>query len=518
MRKSSRWKRIAIGTAAAGALLACEKTSTAPIASSGPSGFSASTQPIDSASLQLVTRSIAIALSDESVRQQLLSDLRDSPFQNHAVEFRSYLGGSRGRSILARIAVAAGQTEEDFMRTLATLGSVPLELSMPRYGDRRNWSGGANLAVVGMAETPAEFHSQARARGQTTVQGFDTRGAPATVNLLVPDAVPAFLISPAQQDFGNDPEGVRSSAPRKDGATIGAPDEAVDSKQAGDVSAVRIGSGNRSIDPCPSGSCDDEGTTGGGSTLGPGFLYLPSGQDYAACISNGGPGEPLNATCRRELAVAFQPRPIFNTDEPCLGHATQYTTRSPGSQTIEIFYALSYFNDCHNRSGLSDDHFGDSEFIIVRVKPTSSPANGWYLANVTLSAHYGVFGGDYTWTGSPPAVEFNDYEYLQRPRVYISYGKHANYRDIGSCGRGAYWLDDCGRASAYVLPNFGIDPVGSDLGFRSAQLRNCIVPANAPGGSPECYWSQGPYGVFTGWYGWTPASTSYTSLFGDFGF
>lgn len=400
---------------------------------------------------------------------------------------------------------------------LATLSSTPLELSMARYGDRRNWTGGANLTVVAMAETPQEFHRHARARGQVTVQGFDTQGAQATINLNRPDAVPALLISPAQQDFGIDPEGVRSRAPRKSGTTIVAPDEAMDPKLMGGASPTRIGAPSYSVDPCPGEIiCDDGG--GGGSTLGPQYLLLPSGQNYDACVAGLAPGELVNATCRRELAVAFQPRPIFNSDEPCLGHATQYTTKSNSTRTIEIFYALSYFDDCHNRSGLSDDHFGDSEFIVVRVKPTSNPANGWYLANVTLSAHYGVFGGDATWTGSPLSVEFNDYEYLQRPRVYISYGKHGNYRDIGSCGRGAWGLDDCGRASGYVLPNFGIDPVGSDLGFRSAQLRNCIVPGSAPGGSPECYWSPGPYSQFTGWHGWTPASTPYTALLSDFGF
>src|SRR5207244_2982953 len=122
-------------------------------------------------------------------------------------------------------------------------------------------------------------------------------------------------VSPAQQDFGNDPEAVRSTAPRKNGATIGAPDEAVVSKQIGTGSANRIGGGTNVVDPCPGGICD--GGSGGGSTLGPGFLYLPSRQNYAACISNTGPGEQLNATCRRELAIAFQPRTIFQTDEWC---------------------------------------------------------------------------------------------------------------------------------------------------------------------------------------------------------
>ena len=91
----------------------------------------------------------------------------------------------------------------------------------------------------------------------------------------------------------------------------------------------------------------------------------------------------------------------------------------------------------------------------------------WFLGNVTLSAHYGSFFGDNTWTGSPPAIEFHPYENLTRPMVYISWGKHGNYRDVGSCGRGAGGFDDCGRNG----------DSGEELGSTVGLTNDLLAPA-----------------------------------------
>ena len=49
MATPRRWKTLALATAAAGALLACERTSTAPISPSRTSGFSVGSSVLDSA-------------------------------------------------------------------------------------------------------------------------------------------------------------------------------------------------------------------------------------------------------------------------------------------------------------------------------------------------------------------------------------------------------------------------------------------------------------------------------------
>src|SRR3977135_2542773 len=86
----------------------CERSiPTAPLTPSG-SSQSASSWSADSAQLTLLARGVALALRSPDVRQQVLADLRDSPFNNHAVEIGSYLRGTRGRRVLTAAAAALG--------------------------------------------------------------------------------------------------------------------------------------------------------------------------------------------------------------------------------------------------------------------------------------------------------------------------------------------------------------------------------------------------------------------------
>lgn len=476
----------------------CERTTTAPIAPEATTtAVSVRWQP-DSADVQLLARGIALALRAPAIRQQLLEDLRDSPFEAHAIELGSYLRGVRGRALLDSATSALGVNRGQLASAAGPANTNGLELSMTRYGDRRNWRGTDDVAVFGIAEQPSTYIR--RNAGEAALNGtaFTTQGGQVAVNLLGPGPTPYLLISPAQRDFGPDPESVRVRAGKKPGVTIGAPDE----QQIRTFLVV-----------CDT-NCDGGG---GGGTLGAGYVTLPSGQAYSDCVHYVS-YEVVNATCRAELAQAFRPRVIFNSDEPCANRAPYWAARPDGT-SIAIFYALSYSNDCANRTGLSDHHYGDSEFIIVRVVEDPAHPGHWSLGNVTLSAHYGVMGGDGTWTGSPPAIEFRPYENLTRPKVYVSYGKHANYRDIGSCGRGAWGFDDCGRMVDAGV-ELGILSGGArDLGFRQAQTQNCV--ANSFGwntGYQECYWSYAILSIFTGWNGMNPGATSYTQLFADFGY
>jgi hypothetical protein len=453
----------------------------------------------DSSSVQLLTRGIALALALPEVRQQILEDLRDSPFDKHTIELGSYLRGPRGRALAQ---AAASQLHVPLGTVIGAVGTASaqgLVFGMPRYGDRRNWTGTENVAVVGTTRAPNEILSRA-----SYVSGFDTRGHPTEIYLRGPGPIPYFAISPAPRPFGTDAEEVRARAPKRSGRSIGAVDEVVG------VFMV----------PCDV-DCGSGGGGGGGSTLGPGYVVLPSAQTYAQCVNNILYLEAVKATCRAELAAAFRPRSIFNSDEPCKDREPFWTVYpGPAGNEIDIFYAMSYWVDCGNRTGTADSHPGDSEFIIVRVfSDPSSPAH-WYLANVTLSAHYGFgFFGDDTWTGSPPAIEFRPYENLTRPKVYIAWGKHGNYRDVGSCGRGGYGADDCGRAVDTGEELGLLSGNASDLGFRLAPMRDCVQSRlYLLRNGIECYWSYSYFHTFAGWNGGPEGATAYTGLLRDFGF
>ena len=87
--------------------------STAPEAESIQSTNSADTQSFpqlrgDSAAADSIGRALAIALNSGAIRQQVLEDLRDSPFPKHHIHLPSYLSGPRGASLLTALAEVAG--------------------------------------------------------------------------------------------------------------------------------------------------------------------------------------------------------------------------------------------------------------------------------------------------------------------------------------------------------------------------------------------------------------------------
>lgn len=471
----------------------------------GPSGLSAlnnASAPLDSVGARLVARGLAVALTSPGMRRQLLEDMRDSPFQYHALHLGTYLQGTRGQ-VLARAAAKSVNLRDDELAQLllAANAGKGFELVMPRYGDRRKWLGDDPLVVFGTTSTAAQVMAFNGAS-----YGFDQHGATAQVDLKGMTTEAYVAIRPATQDFGQNPEDVRALAPKKRGTSIGEPDENHSATQPGGAS--RLIACDTSVDPACGGG-------GGGAPADPGYLILPSGMGYDQC-NTFRLGNAIDETCRKELAVAFQPRLVFNSDEPCPWREPAWTVRWTGvsGDEIAIFYALSYYNDCGFRSAGGQGHNGDSEFIIVRVHPKAVERNHWYLSNVTLSAHYGFYI-DNSWTGDPPAIEFRPGEWLTRPIVYISWGKHGNYRDTGTCGRGAGYLDDCGRPYGYADVGY----VGvNDMGTRAYPTPAFAGWKGNQAGRPglEAYWFPA---VFNGWANdYSSSATAYSQLLGDFGF
>lgn len=478
---------------------ACERTTSSILAPSSTSSSVDPSAPLDSANAQLLAKGLAMALTAPDLRRQLLEDMRDSPFEYHALHFATYLLGQRGNA-LSRATANALMIPGAQLATMVSMANAGkgFELVMPRYGDRRKWLGDTPLQVFATTRSVTEvmkFPWQA--------SGYDSLGAIVKLDLQGVTSAPYLAIRPVTQDFGANPEVSRVLAPKKKGKTIGEPDETHGATQSGASRTMIIG--------CD--TCSDGG--GGPGELG--YLVLPSGQTYEDCNTYQY-GNQITESCRKELAQAFRPRLIFNSDEPCPLREPSWTVRwtGVGGDEIAIFYALSYYNDCGFRSSGAFGHNGDSEFLIVRVHPQATARNHWYLSNVTLSAHYGAYT-DNTWTGDPPAVEFRQGEYLTRPLVYISWGKHGNYRDVGSCGRGAGYLDDCGMNTGPTDVEVGGINIG-DMGTRAYPTPTYVGAVQSRFGrtGQEAFWY--PAG-FNGWANdYSSSATPYSFLLSDFGY
>lgn len=111
-------------------------------------------------------------------------------------------------------------------------------------------------------------------------------------------------------------------------------------------------------------------------------------------------------------------------------------TRIPGTVTgVRIFYALSYYKDAGDPVFHMTSHDGDSEFIIIDLQNDMNPYyyTLWELNQATLSAHW--MAGTNVDHSATYAAGFLEYPsvYRGRPRIWVSFDKHANYRNKSVC-------------------------------------------------------------------------------------
>lgn len=487
-------------------MAACESHSPTQPGEATP-GAPVRTWSPDSVGVQQLTRALSIALADEGIRARLLADMHDSPDERHRLDLGSYLRSAEGAGLLSAVTAAGTWTSESVLLVVGP-ERTGLELIMPRYTDRRAWRGDANLAVVGTHRAPGALMQRV-----SSVPGFAVGGRGESVALGAEGRTPYLGITPNTQPFTLGPAGRSVARSGGTGLSISGDDEL----------RRPVPGTNRMVICDPSDGC----AGGGGiTTMTGGSLDLPSRQTFADCTTTGNALEPVNATCRQELIWAFRPRLIFNSDEPCKTREPRATVARTGTAgEIAIFYAASYWQDCSNRSNSADSHWGDSEFIIVRVGTLTQTIlnyypTQWYLKNVTLSAHYGAGFWDSSWTGDGSALEFRQGEYLMRPKIYVSWGKHGNYRDTGSCARGANYFDDCSQ-SVDTNEEFGFQSgATADLAFRGyhTAAQDCFASSAYWLPGTECYWSYSPNGAFSGWLNASPNASAYTQLLAGEGF
>ncbi|HWL39899.1 MAG TPA: hypothetical protein VNO75_06640 [Gemmatimonadaceae bacterium] len=509
--------------------------------------------PGDSAAANDLARAFALALNDGVVREQLLEDLRDSPFPKHKIHLQSYLRGPRGTSLAARIAEAAETTVERILLASATRGG--LQLSMPSTVDRMFWEGTPDIAVKGTPLTLSERAALFRATGSVQ-RAYTLTGTANPHGLLTQSAYPVLEISPIDVSFGSKPEQIRAAATSSTRRTVSTFEDEIESyRRNGDSSSAVAVNGNPSsfVEECDPETtimdCPGGGGGGGGGVVvtppRPMGVRLPSGKNFDQCYRPGqflssvdGDRDGIDDQCEAELAKEFSPQLVFmflDCDPRRAPYfAARYANTSAFGGVIVIFYALSYVYDCgppftcpnSDPMGWCDTHRGDSEFLILEVGRYSDPARPWALKYATLSAHWGASGDNTAGYAAQNLEDAIGSPGFGAPRIWVSKGKHANYRSQIVCNSSGFWnTDDCGQPNGLFTEVFADTDTTAlrNLGNRSFPFRGGLhnpVPDRGslgatptpPNGHVEWFWENPTTLGFCGWsyYQSGPCSTRYS--------
>ncbi|MEJ7760581.1 MAG: hypothetical protein WKF55_13440 [Gemmatimonadaceae bacterium] len=458
---TQRFNKVLISAIGILAFSGCSNAeSTAPSSRDRQPLTSIATTEVDT-SLNAILKGVALALRTTSVRQQLLADLRDTPFPRHKIHLQSYLRGARGAAIVEAAALGLAVTPQHLLMQLAALPT--LEFSMSRSIDRVRWTGTDDVLVVGSVSTLHDILRTGR------LAGYNTRGEPITVPVMGAfEPAPQLHVLKAQSDFGSDPERARSQAPRRMGSTISTRNE--------EFFTVQNDCGPEAVIECPT-----EGT-GAGGFVATGYQLDPA-FSWDNCVTNStGPDRDMDQIkddCEHAVALTFRPYLKVMSNDNNLSREPHWSvTRSfEFPRTFRIFYALAYREDGGSPAfGQGGSHNGDSEFIIVEVREES--AARYQMTRGTLSAHDGeCCGVDGTGTWTSADFQFRSGEGRGRPIVWVAEDKHANYKTENQCDKGANWLDNCDNpASGYQTSEVRSD---DNIGNLANFMLDC-VPSRDP--------------------------------------
>jgi len=120
------------------ALTGCEQSTTTAPPAPPPHG---SSQEIGVA----VARAIALAMAETPIRQQVLNDLRESPYSEHKVILQDYLRSPGGTRLLEAIE-RAGIDSDSLSSSLQD--TPPIQFYVPVTAQRTSWRGTPDILVV----------------------------------------------------------------------------------------------------------------------------------------------------------------------------------------------------------------------------------------------------------------------------------------------------------------------------------------------------------------------------------
>ena len=144
----------------------------------------------DEVHLEALARRVALALGDSAFRAYVKTELDQSPFAEHKVQFQRFLRADGGRALSA-LAAAAGESAAAVAADAAAAAALEMYLPVPAH--RAAWNGDANLLVA----TAIEDHEAPIA--------FDLAGNRQLLDPARPPATPVLAVEPAETNFDRVP-------------------------------------------------------------------------------------------------------------------------------------------------------------------------------------------------------------------------------------------------------------------------------------------------------------------------
>jgi hypothetical protein len=488
-RSTFRRIRLPLAAALALAVQACadrpEATPTsAPESAPAAARALASTGPADD-----LARGLALALSAPGLRQQVLEDMRDSPFPQRRLHLASYLRGQRGASLARAAARSLGMTPGAYLSLISRLPEMELHFDRPY--DRSLWTGTADVAVAGIGRSFEEMYAESGARTRMTVH--TTGGETRSVLLDEKFGPPLLLVRPAKVDFGADPEARRAKAPRRSGRSI-------TTRQEEESVLANIEPGGDNCDPATAVvPCVDEGGSSGG-----GGYPTPTGYQlaytYSQCVNPAGGADAdqdgILDDCEAAIAHAFRPGLRFDSGEQHSARDPYWTVRRSNSYSnaLSVMYMMAYHRDNGEPFTGYTAHDGDGEFMTIAARDIGG--GRWALETVTWSAHWHA-----AWDRTDDRryyearVQYSDGTYRGRVRSWVAQSKHANYGNADICND---HYDYCYNPQSSdtdfdVFPDRNIGNYWASAGIRL--FTGCARPYMIMLYS-ECFWTDDK---FRGW-------------------
>lgn len=184
-RDAGRWK--VLGVMALMVMVGCSSDPIGPSAPAVYGSLLAEGQGDVRARQGDLALRLAVVLGDQSMRDRLKTDMRDSPYREYKLDFRAYLASTRGQRLRSSVAALRGQPPQDLDQELATL--PPLEFYMPVTEHRRKWQGDGDLIVATLLED------------SDMPIAWDTKGNRVILNPSTPPETPVLVLVPVETNF-----------------------------------------------------------------------------------------------------------------------------------------------------------------------------------------------------------------------------------------------------------------------------------------------------------------------------
>lgn len=379
--------------------------------------------------LNLIAQGLARALESESLRRELVADLRSSPYKQYSLDFNRYMS----LNSLLPVAMRAELPDDLVDRILS--GSELIELVIPDPWHRATWEATGDIVVFGDIELPAAKPIVDLATLSRVVHRVDGSSFVWEFGEQMQD--PYVKVGARHAPFVPRLAGAVAAANNWNRLTVSTLQSEFSPNIDEEVMWTSDMDEQREDNPCNYIDCN-------GQIRG---KILPSGRTYHDCTSDlrGGDGDNdgLDDECEYEIAYAFRPYLLFDPNERASGRYEHWAVAPHGGSAVRIvrvFYALAYYYD--NGAWILGfkvtEHDGDSEWIYFDIEERAIERQGqtsieWVLKRACLSAHWrSGWGAD--------SSSCRDRRGGDRPTVFVSRGKHGNYFSKVECNNGGHWL------------------------------------------------------------------------------